>query len=123
MKMAIRMKNRRRIFVNDREFIWWVEEDCDSPDYILRIISPDKCFMADFHLGQPDESVFLAIWGREFPGLSGAGGSCLRVRCPKWDTTPAVTPATVRQVIEWSLAPKKNPIQVDWMGNPLSRNF
>ncbi len=117
------MKNRRRIAVANREFIWYVSEDYDSADWILRIASPDKRFVVNFHLGQPLETAFLNVLGREFPGLPGAGSCCLRIRCPKWDTTPAITPATVRRVIEWSLAPKKNPIQVDWMGNPLSPNL
>jgi hypothetical protein len=114
--MAIRKKKRRKITVNKRQFIWYVNDDQDSADKVLRIFSDDKKFMVSYHLDQPDAQRFLIVLGKEFPGLANAGHTWKRVRCPKWESDSTVTPAIVRQVIKWCLFEDRPLIQLNWKG-------
>lgn len=114
--MAVRKKKRRKITVNKRSFTWWVSEDQDSPDIVLRIFSDDKKFIISYQLNQPEAQPFLIVLGKEFPGLVNAGSGWTRVRCPKWESDSVVTPATVRQVIKWCLYEERSLIQVNWKG-------
>jgi hypothetical protein len=114
--MAIRKKKRRKITVNKRPFTWWVSEDQDSPDIVLRIFSEDKKFIVSYQLNQPDTQRFLIVLGKEFPGLSNAGSGWIRVKCPKWETDSTITPAIVRHVIKWCLFTERPLVQVNWKG-------
>jgi hypothetical protein len=114
--MGVRKKKRRKITVNKRQFIWWVSEDSDSPDVILRILSDDKKFIVNYHLDQPEEQRFLIVLGKEFPGLANAGHTWKRVRCPRWESDSGVTPAAVRQVIKWCLYEDRPLVQLNWKG-------
>jgi hypothetical protein len=114
--MAIRKKKRRKITVNKRRFTWWVSDDSDSPDMILRIFSEDKKFIVSYHLDQPDAQRFLIVLGKEFPGLVNAGSVWMRVRCPKWETDSIITPAHVRRLIKWCLFEDRPLIQINWKG-------
>jgi hypothetical protein len=71
-----------------------------------------------FFLGQPPERRFLIVLGPEFEGLSGAGGSWVRVRCPEWQTGSDVTPGAVRRLIEWCTSPDRELVRVNSLGFP-----
>jgi hypothetical protein len=114
--MAIRKKKRRKITVNKRSFTWWVSDDNDSPDIVLRVFSEDKKFIVSYHFNQPDAQRFLIVLGKEFPGLVNAGSGWTRVQCPKWETDWTITPAAVRQLIKWCLFEEHPLIQVNWKG-------
>jgi hypothetical protein len=112
--MAINKKKRRKITVNKRQFFWWVSDDYDSADMILRVYSEDKNFIISYHLEQPEAQQFLIVLGKEFPGLAGSGWR--RIRCPRWESDGAITPAAVRQLIKWCLFEEHPLIQVNWKG-------
>lgn len=114
--MAIRKKKRRRLTLNKRQFIWWVSDDKDSPDAVLRIFSEDKKFIVSYHLDQPDSDRFLVVLGKEFPGLVQAGSVWIRLRCPKWESDSTITPAAVRQLIKWCLLQDRPLIRLNWKG-------
>jgi hypothetical protein len=114
--MAINKKKRRKITVNKRPFTWWMSEDKDSPDLVLRVFSEDKKFIVSYHLNQPEAQRFLIVLGREFPGLVNAGSGWTRVRCPKWESDSTMTPAAVRQLIKWCLFEERPLIRLNWKG-------
>ena len=114
--MAIRKKKRRKITVNKRPFTWWVSDDADSPDMVLRVFSEDKKFIVSYHLNQSDAQRFLIVLGKEFPGLVNAGTGWMRVKCPKWETDSTITPANVRQLIKWCLFEERPLVQLNWKG-------
>jgi hypothetical protein len=114
--MASRKKKRRSLTLNKRRFIWWVSDDKDAADIVLRVYSEDKKFIVSYHFGQPDSQRFLIVLGREFPGLVHAGSVWIRLRCPKWESDSRITPATVRQLIKWCLFEDRPLIRLNWKG-------
>ncbi|QDE93837.1 hypothetical protein BHS06_35355 [Myxococcus xanthus] len=114
--MGVLTKGRRKLHREDRLFIWWVDA-ADGPEKVLHVIADDKRFHVLYPLEQPTEEGFLAVLGREFPGLPDAGGCWIRVRVPAWDST-AVGPGFVRRLIDWALTPDKPLLRVDWRGKP-----
>jgi hypothetical protein len=115
--MGVRKKGRRRIDVEGRPFLWYVCDDPDSADTVLPVISEDKGFIVQYHLGQTGEP-FLIVLGHDFPEVPEAGGCWLRFRCPRWETDSGVTPGGVRRLIEGCLSAPKELVEVDWRGVP-----
>jgi hypothetical protein len=119
--MAISTKNRRKITVIKRNFVWYVKE---NPDELyqpaLNIISDDRHFIVTYTLNQSDETRHLVIKGNEFQGLVDAGHCWKRVLCPQWEKGSIVTPNSVRALIEWSFNTERQLIFVDWRGEILS---
>ena len=118
-EMTIRKKNRRKIVVASRKFVWWV---CDmETDWAfgptLTVASEDKRFIVRRYLTHTSEPSYLVVIGSEFPGLTGAGGCWRRVQCPVWKDSPMITPIQVRQLIEWCLSEDRSLIEIDWQGN------
>src|SRR3954464_1684563 len=103
--MAVSGKNRRKLVVGGRAYLWWVRDadpEYNSPSTTsLMVVSADGRFGVRFFLGQPAERRFLLVLGPEFGGLQDAGCPWVRVRCPEWLTRAEVTPAAVRCLVEW----------------------
>jgi hypothetical protein len=120
--MAIARAGRRRIEVEGRAFLWWVAEDLEEAGALtLYVASADKRFQVRYPLEQEDERRFLTVVGRELPGLPEARPSWVRLRCPRFGTAAAVTPATVRSVIDWCLDAGAERVQLDWLGIEMKR--
>jgi hypothetical protein len=117
--MAIATKYRRRISVKGRNFLWYVRED-DDEFYLptLHVISEDKRFIVAYLLNQCDTTRHLVVKGHEFPGLPEAGHCWKRALCPRWEIGSTITPASVRQLIEWCFDPDRHLTLVDWTGKP-----
>ena len=118
--MSIATKNRRKLNIGGREFIWFVKDDSDSAYMLLHVVSQDKKFFVNYHLRQPSNKRYLIVLGKEFPGLAHAGGCWLRVLCPEWETDSIITPASVRRLIEWCLSEQRELITVNYMGLPVN---
>lgn len=116
--MPIATKNRRKISVTGREFIWYVSDAYDSADKVLRVASEDKKFVVNYHLGQPDDTRFLIILGKEFNGLPEKRKGWIRVLCPQWEEDSIIKPSSVRRLIEWCFEKKADLVEVDWLGKP-----
>jgi hypothetical protein len=115
--MAVSLKGRRKLMVRNRRFVWWV---CDSRDrYLeLNVGSDDGAFFVRYHLGQPAESRFLDIIGREFPGRAGAGHRS-RIRCAEWQKGASIGPGDVRRLVDWCFNEDKQLSWVDGDGNAI----
>ena len=85
----------------------------------LAVASADKTFLVRYPIHQPDDTRYLTVLGREFPGLPDKRPSWARVRCPTLTSGEAVRPSDVRRLIEWCLQGQRELIQVDWMGREL----
>ena len=42
MSLGVSKKGRRKLTYNEKQYVWYVQEDNDSPYYCLNIISDDK---------------------------------------------------------------------------------
>ena len=53
--MGVRKKGRRKIRCSDKDFVWFVKLDDDSPDYILNIVAEDKTLIltCPLHMENP----------------------------------------------------------------------
>ena len=121
--MGVATKNRRKLTVGDREFLWYVAEDIDDfPPTVegslhaLNILSEDKQFIVRYHLNQVDsERRHITVIGAEFGG-SREGGCWRRFVTPRWCQEGPVTPGIVREVIELCLDSSPR-IAVDYTGS------
>ncbi|RYZ78648.1 MAG: hypothetical protein EOP04_29310 [Proteobacteria bacterium] len=119
--MSISTKGRRKITVHRRDFVWFVGEDLDWPGgHLLHVISDDKKFIVNYHLGQREGERFLPVKGREFLGLPDAGGCWIYVLYPAWGNDSTITPDSVHRLINWSLNQEKTLVRVDYLGRPLA---
>jgi hypothetical protein len=117
--MTISRKNRRRIVVAEREFIWYVAEGVDNASIpTLTVTSVDRRFLVKYALLQPDELLHVVVIGPEFRN-PGCGGSWRRFRSPRFGTLETIAPADVRALIEWALDPEPLSVEVDWRGEPI----
>jgi hypothetical protein len=112
--MGLSPKNKREIIVSDRTFYWqvrqddkWVEEGWPA---VLSVTSEDKQFNVIYGTDQTEADCHLVNLGSDFPlfphGQSGkkAGKNInhyRRVPCPKWNSAGSITPAIVRELIDW----------------------
>ena len=123
--MGVATKNRRKIDVDGRRYLWYVADDHDDfPPTVaegeqllaLNILSDDKRFIARFHLGQgQSEGRHITIIGREFAGID-SPGTWRRFLCPNWCVQRAITPIDVRAVIEWCNDTHAKRFMVDYTG-------
>lgn len=126
----------RKIVVKGQKYLWrvsegapedWVfhsaseSEDPENPGVskiVLMVASPNGRFRVYFYLGQPAAKRYLSVFGPDFKGLPDAGRCCIRVLCPEWQISPAVTPSVVCRLIEWCMFSEKEIVRVDEYGAP-----
>ena len=118
--MTIATKGKRNISVGNRDFFWYVSDDYDSAFMVLRVASPDKRFVVNYHIGQPDAACHLIVLGKEFDGLAETKRGWRRVLCPRWEEDRAIKPAAVRRLIAWCVNENIELVEVDWTGAPIN---
>ena len=116
--MAIASKRRRRITVNREQYLWYVAEDEEGAAMVLQVISTDKRFIAKYQIGQPMDRSYIVILGKRFAGAK-TGGPWRRFLCPQF-VLDAVTPQSVRKLIEWCLDESLTRREICWHSRPLS---
>lgn len=113
--MGIATKSRRKITVKDQKYLWYVAEDYEAAGAVtLYVISTDKHFIIKYQIGQPKGEEYIVILGRRFAGAK-TGGPWRRFLCPRF-ADKAVTPQSVRQLIEWCLDESLARQEIDWRG-------
>ena len=110
--MGVRTKGRRKISVDEREYVWYVKEDFDSPYMILNISSVDKALILAIPLNTPVQ--YVIDKGRFFQGEEKASGSWKRYRLDL-SVPEAITPAFVRECILWAVN-GENAATLEWDG-------
>ena len=62
--MGIRKKGRRKIVCSDKLYIWYVDLDYDSPEYLLNIVAEDKSLILTCPLNE--EYPYIVSKGKVF---------------------------------------------------------
>jgi hypothetical protein len=122
--MGVAKKYRRKIEIQGRSFLWYVREDLDWIHngclVALSIISEDKHLIISYGIGQAEPYRHLISLGKEFAKLApDSSVGHRRVRCPQWEQDGAITPESVRQIIEWCCNYDADAIEVNWQGEIL----
>lgn len=112
--MGVRKKGRRKISVEDMEYIWYVEVDYDSPYHILHIVSDDKKLILACPIDA--ETSYLISKGKIFQnhGTSGAWNRYLLL----FGVPQSITPLFVSKVIVWAIQDGDAEI-VKWNGKDI----
>ena len=102
--MAVRKKGRRKIVVDNEEFIWYVKDDDDGGGLILHILSQDKKLIILYPLDlEFITKSYLAVTGIRFEGYQ-MDGSRQRFECPQFHKDDGIiTPKIVKEIIVWCL--------------------
>lgn len=100
LPMGVRTKGRRKLDIDGRRYVWWVQEDRDGAGPVLHVVSEDKRLIVMYALWQPVGEDYVVVLGSEFAGAE-TGGCWERFRSPSWIERGAVSPRTVRGLIEW----------------------
>lgn len=93
--MGVLKKNRRTIICDNKKYIWYVAEDCDSSNILLNIISEDKSLVLTYTLYEN----YIVSKGRIFQGNKTSG---------RWEryllpiSSPVITPKFVSEIITWA---------------------
>lgn len=109
--MSIRTRKRRKIVVDDKLYVWYIEQDCDSIYYLLNIISNDKELILSVPLktGMP----YIVSKGRIFQNTK-TSGRWERYKLPN-AIPDTITPKTVSEIIRWSTC-GENAAALEWNG-------
>lgn len=97
--MAIRKKDRRKICIYDKEYIWYIKEDYDSPYYVLNIASDDKQLILSCPIDT--EISYLISKGKIFQNKA-TNGKWNRYLLP-FKIPKTITPSFVSKVIDWAI--------------------
>ena len=69
--MSVQKKFRRKINVDDTQYVWYVSPDDESPYNVLNIISDDKCVILSVPLNVGKD--YIINKGRSFQGQRSSG--------------------------------------------------
>lgn len=109
--MSVRTKNRRKIIVDNRLYLWYVALDNNSPYCIFHIVSDDKSVILDCPLKA--ETSYIISKGRIFQNQD-TDGKWHRYFLP-FRIPEIITPQFVREIIEWSVQ-NDEATEVAWNG-------
>ena len=93
--MGVRKIGRRKIIVDDSEFVWYVSQDDESDYYLLNIVSEDKNYVLTCPL--KTEIPYLISKGKLFKNEK-TNGTWSRYELP-YDIPEIITPGFVTKVI------------------------
>lgn len=96
--MGVRKRGRRKITVDDKEYIWYVSQDDESDYFLLNIVSEDKSYVLTCPL--KTEIPYLISKGKLFKNEK-TNGRWNRYELPL-DIPEIITPFFVTRVISWA---------------------
>ena len=97
--MSIRKKGRRKIVCGDKQCIWYVHFDDESPYCILNVAAEDKSLIISCPLNMKIPYVIINS-GTYFQGEK-LDGFCQRRLIP-FDVPEIITPGFVAKLIDWA---------------------
>ncbi len=100
--MSIRKKGRRKIVCSDKLYIWYVDLDYDSPEYLLNIVAEDKSLILTCPLNE--EYPYIVSKGKVFQNQN-MDGVYHRYLLP-FDVPKSITPKFVAALIQWGTQEK-----------------
>ena len=112
--MGINKKGKRKICVENKEYVWYVNEDYDSPYYVLNILSEDKSLIVSCPL--KTETAYLICKGIVFQNQK-TSGVWNRYLLP-FINPEIITPVFVAGIITWATK-GANATLVEWNGRDI----
>lgn len=97
--MSIRKKGRRKIVCGNKNYIWYIKTDYDSPYYLLHIAAEDKSTMLICPLGM--KTPYIISTGKFFQGQTPQSG-ILKRHCLPFEVPQIITPRFVAKLIDWA---------------------
>jgi len=118
--MAVSKRQRRRIVVEGKPYVWWIAPDEDAADALtLTVASERRGLFVRYALAQAEHRRHVSVCGPRFRAVAGCGGSTRRFRCPAFGRVGEVRPADVAQLIRWATDAGEPPTEVDGEGRPV----
>ncbi len=96
--MAIALKNKRKITVNQKQYAWSVDIDSDSPYYLCNIVAYDKSVILSIPL--KTKTCYVISKGLHFQEKE-LSGTWKRYEIP-FEIPDIITPNTVAKIIHWA---------------------
>jgi len=112
--MGVCKKGRRKIRIDNRDYIWYVELDYDSPYHILNIVSEDKSLILSFPM--KTTTTYLISKGNTFQNKK-TNGIWNRYLLP-FNIPEIITPKFVAKVIVWATQ-NNDAVTVEWNGKDI----
>ncbi len=118
--MVAETKRRRRIIVDEDVYLWHIQKSSDPGGpiywyYQVRIITEDRGGNIIYPLLSKGESPFVVLYGKRFEHLLDSTGQSILFRCPRFERDDgAITPQSVKDLIQWCLSDGEPRIWVDW---------
>lgn len=110
--MSVRTKGKRKITVNNKEYVWYIELDSEHP--ILNIISEDKSLIISCPLKVKNS--YIISKGIIFQNEKRDG--CWKRYSLPFSVPEIITPKFVKELILWA-DQGKNAIEVVWDGKDI----
>lgn len=98
MSLGVSKKGRRKLTYNEKQYVWYVQEDNDSPYYCLNIISDDKQLILTLPLGS--DIKYVISKGKRFQTNKSNG--CWERYVFPLELPEIITPKIVADVINWA---------------------
>jgi hypothetical protein len=117
--VGVATKNRRKIAVDGRQYVWHVAVNWDGPGMLLHVASADKQLIVKYLLNQSPGEDYMAVFGRRrFAGWPSQpkgsyDSSWKRFLCPHFGGD-IITPRDVRRLIEWCLDATLVREEISW---------
>lgn len=112
--MGVLKKGRRKIIVNEKSYLWYVELDYDSPYYILNVISEDKVLIISCPLKM--STPYIISKGNIFQNKK-TNGIWNRYLLP-FNVPDIITPKFVSELILW-VSQGNDAKEVEWNGKDI----
>lgn len=112
--MGVGKKGRRKITYNDKLYVWYVALDCESPFYLLNIVSEDKSLILACPLGI--NTHYAISKGNIFQGQK-TNGTWKRYLCPV-HIPEVITPKLVSDIIRWAVD-ERGSVEVEYDGKEI----
>lgn len=109
--MGIRTKGRRKIVVNEKNYVWYVKLDDESPYHILNIISEDKKLIISCPI--QNNTPYVISKGLMFQDKYADG--CWKRYLLPFCIPQIITPQFVSEVIQWTTQGEQ-AVKVVWDG-------
>ena len=107
--MGVKTKGKRKISVNEREYVWYVKEDFDSPYMVLHICSMDKKVILAIPL--KTQVPYVINKGMNFQGIKTSG--CWERYKLDYSIPESITPGFVKKCIIWAVD-GRNAERIEW---------
>ena len=110
--MGVAKKGRRKITVSDKNYLWYIELDNDTPYYLLNIVSLDKALIISCPLNT--KTAYIISKGNMFQNKK-TNGNWNRYLLP-FNVPETITPKFVSDIISWATQSEKAK-ETKWDGN------